>query len=305
MRIGVDIGGSHIAVGLVNNMGSIIEKIEKDWDNDERKDFKNSIKSNIINLSKKILENNGYTFNDIEMIGIGSPGTIMNGKILNAKNLGIDVFDIKTEIQNDIDIKVCVRNDAKCAAIYEKKYGNIKDYSDVVFLTLGTGIGGAVFLDGKLLEPKRFSGFEIGHIIIQKDGLPCSCGKKGCFETYASMKSLKKMFAERFFLDSNKKLHSTDILKLAEEQGENPIFIDIIKEYIDNLITGLVNLIDLFEPEVICLGGGFIYYKDLLYPLIKESLCKANNNFNKGSIPEITIAKMGNDAGIIGAAMQD
>lgn len=305
MRIGVDLGGSHIAVGLVNDNGVIIEKIEKDWDNEDKKDFKNSIKSAIINLSRGILENNGYTFDDIEMIGIGSPGTIMNGKILNAMNLGIDVFDIKTEIQEITNIKVSVRNDAKCAAICEKKYGSIKEYSDAVFLTLGTGIGGAVFLDGKLLEPKRFSGFEIGHFIIQKDGLQCTCGKKGCFETYASMKRLKKMFAERFFSDSNKKLHSTDILKLVEAEKENPIIENIINEYINNLTTGLVNLIDLFEPEVVCIGGGFIYYKDLLFPLIKENLSKGDKNFNKGSIPEITIAKMGNDAGIVGAAMQD
>lgn len=305
MRIGVDLGGSHIAVGLVNDNGVIIEKIEKDWDNEDKKDFKNSIKSAIINLSREILENNGYTFDDIEMMGIGSPGTIMNGKILNAMNLGIDVFDIKTEIQEITNINVSVRNDAKCAAICEKKYGSIKEYSDAVFLTLGTGIGGAVFLEGKLLEPKRFSGFEIGHIIIQKDGLLCTCGKKGCFETYASMKKFKKMFAERFFSDSNKKLHSTDILKLVEAEKENPIIEDIINEYINNLTTGLVNLIDLFEPEVVCLGGGFIYYKDLLFPLIKENLSKGDKNFNKGSIPEITIAKMGNDAGIVGAAMQD
>ncbi len=305
MRIGVDIGGSHIAVGLVNNNGSIIEKVEKDWNNDDKKNFRNSIKTAILNLSKEVLKNNGYNFDDIEMIGIGSPGTIRDGKVLHARNLGIDVFDIKSEIQSAVNIKVSVRNDAKCAAICEKKYGSIKDYSDAVFLTLGTGIGGAVFLDGKLLEPRRFSGFEIGHLIIHKDGNQCSCGKKGCFETYASMRSLKRMFAEKFFSDVNKKLHSTDILKLAVEQKDNPIFKNIINEYVNNLTIGLVNLIDIFEPEVICIGGGFIYYKDLLFPLIKDNLKKGDKNFNKGAVPEITIAKMGNDAGIIGAAMQD
>lgn len=305
MRIGVDLGGSHIAVGLVNDDGIILEKMEKNWNAEDKKDIENSIKNAIVNLSKEILKRNGYEFKDIEMIGIGSPGTIKNGKIISASNLGIKNFDLKKDIQEALDVKISVRNDAKCAAICEKKYGNIKDYSDAVFLTLGTGIGGAVFLDNKLLEPKRFSGFEIGHMTIQKDGVECTCGKRGCFERYASMKRFKEMFAEKFNLDKNKNFHSKEIFEIIEREKENPLIQDIIDEYIDNLAVGLVNLIDIFEPQVICIGGGFIYYKDLLFPEITNALEKRARNFNKGYIPEINVSKKGNDAGIIGAAMQD
>lgn len=303
MRIGVDIGGSHIAVGLVNDDGEILSKVEKDWTSDDKKDIKSAIKNAIINLSSEILKNNNYTFSDIERIGIGSPGTIMQGKICNATNLGIDVFDIKKELKEAIGVNVSVRNDAKCAAICEKKYGNIKDYSDAVFLVLGTGLGGAVFLNNKLLEPKRYSGFEIGHMTIVENGEQCSCGKKGCFERYASMRSFKRRFIEAFNLEKQD-LHSKDVFEIIEREKENPIIKEILDEYIGKLSTGIANLIDLFEPEAVCVGGGFMYYQDLLLPLLKEAL-KNNKTFNKGNLPEITIAKMGNDAGIIGAAMQD
>lgn len=305
MRIGVDLGGSHIAVGLVENDGTIIERVEKNWSFEDRQDIENNIEKSIIEISTNILNKHNYSFENIEMIGIGSPGTIMDGKILNASNLGIKIFDIKKAIEEKTGRKVLVKNDAKCAAICEKKFGNLKDFSDAVFLTLGTGIGGAVFLDNKLLEPKRFSGFEIGHMIIKKDGIQCTCGKKGCFERYASMKSFKDMFVKEFNLDKNKNWHSKDIFEIIDREKENPVIKNIIDEYVDNLITGLVNLIDIFEPQAICMGGGFVYYKELLLPIIKEILYKKDRNFNKGYIPEIVIAKTGNDAGVIGAAMQD
>lgn len=303
MRIGVDLGGSHIAVGLVNNTGNILDKIEKDWTADDRKDIKSAIKNAIINLSNEILKNNNYKFSDIEKIGIGSPGTIMQGKICNATNLGIDIFDIKKELEEEIDVSVSVRNDAKCAAICEKKFGNIKNYSDAVFLVLGTGLGGAVFLNDKLLEPKRYSGFEVGHMTIIENGEQCTCGKKGCFERYASMRSFKKRFIKEFNLEKED-LHSKEVFEIIEREKENPIINEILEDYIGKLTTGIANLIDLFEPEAVCIGGGFMYYQDLLLPLLKENL-KNNKTFNKGNLPEITIAKMGNDAGIIGAAMQD
>ncbi len=303
MRIGVDLGGSHIAVGLVNNSGEILSKVEKDWTVEDRKDIKNAIKSAIINLSDEILKSNNYSFSNIEKLGIGSPGTIMQGKICNATNLGIDVFDIKKELEEAISVNVSVRNDAKCAAICEKKFGNIKDYSDAVFLVLGTGLGGAVFLDNKLLEPKKYSGFEVGHMTIVQNGKQCTCGKKGCFERYASMKSFKRRFIEAFNLEKQD-IHSKDVFEIIGREKDSLVIKEILNDYIEKLTVGIANLIDLFEPEVVCIGGGFIYYQDLLLPLLKENL-KNNKTFNKGNLPEITIAKMGNDAGIIGAAMQN
>ena len=106
-------------------------------------------------------------------------------------------------LRNYFSCPINIRNDAKCAAVAEKTYGSMKDYDDAVFLTLGTGIGGAVFMGGKLLEPKRYSGFEIGHMVVNKGGRLCSCGKRGCFETYASIKALKMKVTETLDMDSD------------------------------------------------------------------------------------------------------
>ena len=106
-------------------------------------------------------------------------------------NLHIFDYDIKTKLEEKYGKTVTVRNDGKCAALVEKTYGSLKDYDDALFLNIGTGIGGAAFLGGKLLEPKKYSGFEFGHMTLVKDGIECTCGKKGCFERYCSIKSLK------------------------------------------------------------------------------------------------------------------
>ncbi len=305
MRIGVDLGGSHIAIGLVDNDGNIVETCEKNWEPEDKLNMRESIKTAIIEISRNLVEKHNLTFSDIELIGIGSPGTIIDGKMSNVNNLGIDEFDISKAIREVIDVKVSVRNDAKCAAICEQKCGSLRKYSDSVFLVLGTGVGGAVFMDGKLLEPKRYSGFEVGHMTIIKDGTQCACGKKGCFETYASMKTFKCMFAEKFNLNKEKNIHSDDIYAIVEREKGNPEIDKILDEYVDYLVIGLANLIDIFEPEAICLGGSFIYFKDLLFDRIVKKLSGPNVKFNKGPIPDIVIAEKGNDAGILGAAMQD
>jgi len=128
----------------------------------------------------------------IESIGIAFPGTVSNGVVVKAENLGIENLKLVEELKEDFDMPIYLENDAKCAAIAEKKYGSLKSYEDALFLIVGTGVGGAAFLDGKLLKPKRYSGFEVGHMVIQKHGDECNCGRAGCFEAYASMKRLKE-----------------------------------------------------------------------------------------------------------------
>ena len=143
---------------------------------------------------------NNVSLDNIEKIGVSTPGTVVDGKI-RATNLGLEFFDIKKVLEEKYLKQVKVRNDGKCAALAEKKYGAMKDYDDCVFVNIGTGIGGAAFIDGKLLEPKRFSGFEFGHMTIEKDGILCTCGKRGCFERYASIKSLKTNIINKLGLE--------------------------------------------------------------------------------------------------------
>lgn len=237
----------------------------------------------------------------IELIGIATPGNAKNGIIYEIVNLGIKEFNITKELKQYYNIPIIVRNDAKCAALAEKEYGSLKKYEDAVFLCLGTGIGAGVFLDNKLLIPKRNMGFEIGHMIIEKDGKHCNCGKAGCFETYCSMKRFKQNIKEILKLEPE--LEGKELLKIIEANKENFDVEKKINEYIQNLIIGLSNITDIFEPQAIAIGGGFVHYKNILYSKLLEEYYNKKYVFNKENMPEIKLASLGNDAGIIGSVI--
>ena len=158
---------------------------DKNLDRKDKENIEESIVKIIIDLINKVIETANVKLKDIEFIGIASPGTISNNKIQQATNLGLKDFDLISKLQKYINLPMQIKNDAKCAALAEKNYGSMKKYDDCIFLCLGTGIGGAAFLKGELLEPKRFSGFEFGHMIINKNGKKCSCDNYGCFEAYS------------------------------------------------------------------------------------------------------------------------
>jgi len=300
MRIGIDIGGSHIAVGLVNDKYELIAKKDvsiKDFNND--KTMQEKIEETIVEFINELLRENNQIEEKIELIGIGSPGTVKNGIIYNAVNLGIDGFDIKTAIEKHFKTKVYVQNDCKCSGICEKELGSLKVYEDAIFLAIGTGIGGAAFMGHSMLVPKRYSGFEFGHIIIDKNGDNCKCGNKGCFEVYSSMKRFKNDVINKFNLSKN--MHGKDIYEFIKKNESNNMK-DFINEYIENLSIGLANIINIFEPQAIALGGSFAYYEDILLDKLKENL--KNKLFNS-SCPDILVAKYKNDAGLIGATMLD
>ncbi len=233
-------------------------------------------------------------------------GTISNGKIVKAGNLGVKDFDLVGELKKEFSNPIIIRNDAKCAAMAEKVYGTMKDYSDGVFLCLGTGIGGAVFMNGKLLEPKRYSGFEMGHIVLNKGGRLCTCGKRGCFETYASIKALKTKVTETLDIDSDISGEYLREVILKEEVFEkhNEAVIQDIETFLDYLQTGICNFIDIFEPEIVVLGGSFSYYENNpIFKMLVDKINAPKTTFNEGEKPKIVTAKFKNDAGIIGATL--
>lgn len=255
MNIGIDLGGSHIGVGIVNNEGNIISKKDTDIYIEKIEDIQEFIIQTIISSIKLLLEENQITLKNIELIGIGTPGEPQNGVIKRIVNLGISDFNIVQRLKNGLQFdNIIIRNDGKCAGIAEKLYGSMKIYEDSVFLCLGTGIGGAVFLNNKLLKPKKRSGFEFGHMVIEKDGNLCKCGNRGCFETYCSMKMLKEKLNKEIGLNNMK---SRDLLKYVKENIENQKIKEIIKQYIDDLIIGLSNITNLLEPECITLRRKF------------------------------------------------
>lgn len=299
MKIGVDVGGSHIGLGLVDENGNLLLKKEKDYE-ESKSDMSSIVLETIVELINEILEENSLKKEKIESIGIALPGTVSKTSVIKAENLGIENFEIVTELKKQFNLPIHIENDAKCAAIAEKKFGSLKKYDDALFLIIGTGVGGAVFLGGKLLKPKRYSGFEVGHMVIKKNGTECNCGRKGCFEVYASMKRLKEKISKVFNLGTT---DGKKIREFMEHNKENNELDKIIDEYIENLEIGLVNLINIFEPQAISIGGSFGHYEKIFIERLKNKINENGELYNKEQIPEIVVAELKNDAGIIGAAM--
>jgi len=323
MKIGIDLGGSHIAIGVVDNNGRIIEKFEKRLKGVEKKKIKDTIVSyiteNVQVLRKK---------HKITGVGIAIPGTVSGGTIVKSVNLGIKNFDIVEELKREIDLPIQIRNDAKCAAIAENTYGSLKNYNRSVFLTLGTGIGGAVIINNNLLDCGDLPGCEFGHMIIEKNGKQCNCGKKGCFEKYASMKALKTNLRE--VLGVGEEVSGKELFEIIRNNvfgdGEKNIrgrlgtgqksfdgnvaeikcaeqIESTVQGFIENLSIGIANLINIFEPEAIGIGGSFVYFEEVLLDRLKKELLKDNVLFNKREDIIVKTAVFRNDAGIIGATI--
>ena len=187
----------------------------------------------------------------------------------------------------------------------ENTYGVLKGYDRSIFLTLGTGIGGAAFIDGKLLTAGNRPGYEFGHMVIQKDGIECTCGRKGCFERYASMKVFKNHLRKELGLDDTTR--GEELLKIIRDikpgDKDYKAIQKTINDFIDNLSIGIANLINIFEPQVIGIGGSFIHFEDIFLERLREKV----NSQTKGRAGKeeyiIRTAVLGNDAGIIGATL--
>ena len=293
MKIGIDLGGSHIGIGVVDADGNILTKEEKYIE--DKTDIEKQIEEFII---EKVMQM--QLTNDVTEIGMAVPGTVSNNKIIKAVNLGIEDYDIVLKLGDILKLPMKLRNDAKCAALAEQKYGELAEYKNSVFLCIGTGIGGAVIFDGKLLEAQNVPGFEFSHTIIQKNGALCNCGKRGCFETYASFKRFKEKIAKEFNLQT---IDGDTIKSFLKENSEEPRLKYMINNYIEDLSIGISNIINIFEPEAICIGGSFAEYEDILKEPLKRALLGGNLLFNKRDDIIIKHAKFKNDAGIIGATL--
>ena len=297
MKIGVDIGGSHIAVGLVDEEGKIIVIKEKNMNKKDRENIEKFIEENIAISINNIIKENNLKQKDIKIIGIACPGTISNGKIIKSNNLGIYNFNIVERLQRYFSASIKISNDAKCAGMCEKEYGALKNYDDAIYMGLGTGIGGAIFLNGKMLIPKKYLGMEIGHTLLRIDGRQCTCGRKGCFEAYASMRYLRDRLKER--LDLPYDLSGEVLFELIKKDMDK--IDDIITDFANDLVEGMVNLINIFEPEAICIGGSYVYHTDVLGEKVENALKNAKP-FNE-EIPKIVLAEFQNNSGIIGSTL--
>lgn len=299
MKIGIDVGGSHIAVGAVNDNNILLSEIARDIKIAESDNPAKTLLDNLSILIDELIKQENIK--KIDLIGIACPGIASDGKIIRAENLKVYNTDVVSTLKDKFNVDILLRNDAKCAALAEKEIGSLKNINDAVFLTLGTGIGGAVFLSGKLLKPANTDAFELGHMVIDVNGTKCTCGRTGCFETFGSMRRFKNKIRER--LNLGKEVRGKQIEEMLRDKATFEKVKDIVDEYVKYMCIGLENLINIFEPEVISIGGSFAHYEDILCARLRDELKNRNEILNKAILPKIRVAKLGNKAGIIGATI--
>lgn len=311
-RIGVDLGGTNIVVGLVNEKMIIADSLSVKTNLPKSAE---EIVGDIGKLCRDIIKKNGLRQIDIESVGVGVPGTAnqKTGILEYANNLGFNNVPFVELMKKEIDIPVRMDNDANAAAWGEYKAGGYECES-FVLITIGTGIGGGVILDGKLLRGVNYAAGELGHTTINFSGKPCNCGRTGCFEVYGSATALIEQTREAM------KKQNTDSSLLFElcgnslEKIEAKHVFDAVKRndglakqlldtYTTYLSEGIANIINIFQPEILCIGGGVSKAGDLLLNPVKEKTGKAIYSINANVNTRITIAKHDNDAGIIGAAL--
>lgn len=304
MKFGIDLGGSHIAIGLVNENYEIIEK--RTYYTSEKDDtIELYIVKCIVKGIKEILKSTNIDFSKIEQIGIATPGNPREGHIKNAVNLEIADFNLEKALRDKFKEqyigKINMLNDGKCAGLAEKNNGSLKNYSDCVFLCIGTGIGSAVFLNNQFLQPKQNAGFEFGHMIIEKNGEKCGCGNRGCFEAYCSKRRFKEKMQKALKIEGY--IGAKELIPLIKQNIERENVSTLLEEYIENLALGISNIINIFEPEAVSIGGSMSHYEELIFDKLKEKIYNGKYLFNKDSHPVIIPATQGNDAGIIGATL--
>lgn len=310
-NFGVDLGGTNIAVAIVDGEGKIIVKGSTPTMNERSYE---PIVADMAKLCKALATEAGISMEEIHSVGIGSPGTPdpVKGHIVYANNLNFKNTPIREAFQQHLNLPVYIENDANAAAIGEYEAGSGKNYKDLVAVTLGTGVGGGVILNHKIIGGTWHSGAELGHTVIKAGGEPCTCGRKGCWETYSSATALireAKKAAEANPASTLNDLVGGDLSKMNAKvpfdaaQSGDAVAQKVIDQYVKDLATGLGNLVNIFQPEIIVLGGGVSAQKDnLLVPLrayMANEIYGGPGNFKT----KIEVAELGNDAGIIGAAM--
>ena len=314
-RIGIDLGGTNIAVGLVDENYKIIEKYSTPT---LAKRPSDDIADDMAMACRKVCEIAGVDMSAVDAVGIAAPGVANHDKgvIEYSCNLPFIKYPIAEVLKSKLPevALFSVENDANAAAWGEAVAGAAKGTSNSVMITLGTGVGGGIIIDNKICSGHNFAGGELGHIVIEFNGRPCSCGRRGCWETYSSATALVAMTKEK--LDecarTGRKTLMTDIvaqqgkingrttpdaMRMGDEAAK-----EVYDVYVRYLACGLTNIVNIFQPEVISLGGGISNEGQSLIDAVLPDVHKYQYGSGFVDPADIRIAKLGNDAGIIGAA---
>lgn len=283
--IGIDLGGTKISGGLLDENGNILQSAKVDTQAEKGRD---TVIKNIVSLIKKL------PYDQAQAIGIGTPGFIdsENGIVTFAGNIkGWSGTNLKKEIEKYFDIPVFIENDANIALVCEEWIGAGKDYDDLIMITLGTGLGGAVYSQGKLLRGSNFQGAELGHMLLYPGGNSCTCGQYGCAEAYCAGSAI----ANEYNRLTGENKTSEEVLS-SVDTDENAK--KVLEDYKLNLAFFLTSLRNIFDPQAIIIGGGLINAKDLWWDGMVDNFKKVCHKYET---VDIMPAKYLNDAGMIGA----
>ena len=312
-RVGIDLGGTNIVAGVVDDEFKIIAKAECKTAVPRPE---GDICDSMTEVALKAIEKAKLKLDDIECIGIGVPGAVnpKTGVIEYSANLFFHNWEVVKMMEERIDKKIKIENDANAAAYGEFLAGSAKGTKNAVVITLGTGVGGGIIINGKIYSGSNYAGAELGHMVIVKDGKECGCGRKGCWEAYASATGLisltkETMLCEKPDFSYMLKLCEGDINKAngltafdAMRAGD-PAGKAVVEEYISYLACGLVNVINIFQPDVLSIGGGISKEGETLLAPLRSIIERERYTKHNDKQTVVCCATLGNDAGIIGAAM--
>lgn len=309
--IGVDLGGTKIAAGIIDESYKILfsEKIPTNLPRPQE-----LVEEDIARLCKNVADRAGVALTDVEWVGIGTPGSVspMDGIVYFGANFGYFDWTLRDNMEKRLGCKVYIENDASAAAYGEYMVGALKNTKYSIAVTLGTGIGSGIIINGKLFSGFNSSGAEMGHMVIVKDGRQCKCGRRGCYEQYASARALTLDTAEAMRAHPESKMWDVvhgDITRVnaktafdAMREGD-PYAKNVVDRFENYVACGLTNIINIFQPEIICIGGGISKEgENLLAPIRAhvdaEDYARINSRRTK-----IVCAELRNNAGIVGAAL--
>lgn len=303
---GLDLGGTFVKGAIIDEKGNMLAK-DKIPTGKERP--YQAICKDMAELVLKLQQKSGVK---VSAIGVGSPGAVdsKNGIVVYNGNLGFRNAEICKEIHKYINVPVFIANDANVAALGEQYYGSENPCANVIFITLGTGVGGGIIIDGKLFEGYKSVGAEIGHGVIRMGGEQCTCGRKGCFETYASATALIRQTKKAMLKNKESKLWQLvggDLDKVDGKTAFDGVIARdktaerVVNKYVKYLSEGVLNLCNEFRPELVIIGGGVSGAGDLILKPLKKLVEKHIFGGTEYAPIKLEIAKLGNDAGVYGA----
>ena len=310
-RIGVDLGGTNIATGLVDENNKVVDKIScKTGLPRPAHDLEQAIAQQCRSLAQK---NNLSLEQNIEWVGIGTPGSVdsSTGYVEFNANFGYHQWELKKDMEALLPCPVFIENDANAAAYGEYIAGGAKGAKSAVVITLGTGIGSGIIIDGKIFSGYNYAGAELGHTVIVKSGRPCMCGRRGCWEKYASARALSEDTCKAMQQNKDNIMWSYvegDLSRVNAKtafdamRAGDILAKEVVDTFLEYVACGIVNVINIFQPEILCIGGGISKEGDTLLKPLQALVDEEDFARTNAVRTKIVTAKLFNDAGIVGAA---